>query len=76
MNQPRRMIDDLDREQGAGHHQALDLVGSLVDLGDLSPGENRPGDLPGKQGSEQRKHVSLILTDSCCYPTSHGLETA
>jgi hypothetical protein len=29
---------DLAVEQGAGHHQALDLVGALVDLGDLSPG--------------------------------------
>ncbi|HEX4103273.1 MAG TPA: hypothetical protein VHY21_22475 [Pseudonocardiaceae bacterium] len=32
------MISDLAVEQGAGHNEALDLVGSLVDLGDLIPG--------------------------------------
>jgi hypothetical protein len=32
------MIGDLAAEQGAGHHHALDLVGSFVYLGDLIPG--------------------------------------
>ena len=27
-------------EQGAGHDDALDLVGALVDLRDLSPGQS------------------------------------
>jgi hypothetical protein len=30
------MISELTSEQVAGHHHALDLVGSLVDLGNLS----------------------------------------
>ncbi len=42
-------IVDLAVEQGAGHDEALDLVGALVDLGDLSPSRGRPGDLPGEQ---------------------------
>jgi hypothetical protein len=33
-------IGDLAVEQGAGHDEALDLVGALVDLGDLSPGRS------------------------------------
>ena len=31
-------IVDLGVEQGAGHDDALDLVGAFIDLGDLSPG--------------------------------------
>jgi len=42
------MIVDLAVEQRAGHHEALDLIGAFVDLGDLSPGRSRPGDLPRK----------------------------
>jgi hypothetical protein len=59
----------------ACHDDALDLVGAIVDLGDLLPGG---ADLAiyRETAGEQREHVSLILTDSCCYSTSHGLETA
>jgi hypothetical protein len=32
------MIVDLAVEQGAGHHETLYLIGSLVELGDLSSG--------------------------------------
>jgi hypothetical protein len=42
-------IVDLAVEQGAGHDEALDLIGAFVDLGDLSPSRGRPSDLPGKQ---------------------------
>jgi len=42
-------IVDLAAEQGASHHDALDLIGAFVYLGDLSPGRGRPGDLPRKQ---------------------------
>jgi hypothetical protein len=37
-------------ERDAGHDEALDLVGSLVDLGDLSPGRGRSGDLSRSSG--------------------------
>ncbi|MGH3771428.1 MAG: hypothetical protein ACRDRW_08550 [Pseudonocardiaceae bacterium] len=35
----RQYCVDLPVEQGAGHDEALDLVGALVYLGDLSPGQ-------------------------------------
>ena len=38
------MIVDLVFEQGAGHHDALDLVGAFVNLGDFSRSPHRPRD--------------------------------
>jgi hypothetical protein len=68
-------ISDLAVEQGTGHDHALDLVGALVDLGDLSPA---PLDLAVYRATPryQRKYISIVLAGTHCYPTSDGLETA
>ena len=68
-------IRDLAVEQGAGHHQALDLVGSLVDLGDLSPGRADLEICPQTAG-EMRNYISVVLAGSRLCPTSDGLGTA
>jgi hypothetical protein len=46
---------------------------TFEDLGDLLPGGAALA-IYRLTAGEQREHVSLILTDSCRYSTSHGLD--
>jgi hypothetical protein len=71
----RRRSRELGVEQDASHDHALELVGALVDLGDLSPGRDDLVIYQEKAG-KQRKYVSVVLARSHLCPASDGLETA